>query len=259
MAVANDKVRQQMNTVYVWEQILDLVRQLSYDSNHPRTRRHFLDLAGGLGAAWEAGAVARLQAIVDEFWDVIQKTLPERFTKHVYLHKRETWDAILDPKSEGRRSRVIRSLVLEELRKAADYVITRETMRQHATSESPGSPQKQATHESPNRASESLDGNAEEVSEPDERRQADERYAWARQIDLVKATNQVLGDGELNRGVLSRACRNGDVGTNNKRGQGSRVRVTSFLAWVSKQRELAKNEETQIRNAIMGEISSRNS
>lgn len=88
---------------------------------------------------------------------------------------------------------------------------------------------------------------------------SDDRYEWARQIDLVRATNQVLGEGMLNKGVLSRACADGQVETNGKTGRGARVRVRSFLAWVSRQNELGADETTQIRNAVIGEIAARNS
>ncbi len=87
----------------------------------------------------------------------------------------------------------------------------------------------------------------------------DDRYEWARQIDLVRATNQVLGDGMLNKGVLSRACADGQVENNGKTGRGARVRVRSFLTWVSRQHQLGAEETNQIRNAVIGEISSRNS
>lgn len=88
---------------------------------------------------------------------------------------------------------------------------------------------------------------------------SDDRYEWARQIDLVRATNQVLGEGMLNKGVLSRACADGQVETNGKTGRGARVRVRSFLTWASRQNQLGAEETNQIRNAVIGEISSRNS
>ncbi|MBI5865821.1 MAG: hypothetical protein HZB38_15220 [Planctomycetes bacterium] len=88
---------------------------------------------------------------------------------------------------------------------------------------------------------------------------SNERYEWARQIDLVRATNQVLGEGMLNKGVLCRACADGQIETNRKIGRGARVRVRSFLTWVSRQHQLGADEATQIRNAVIGEISSRNS
>jgi len=86
----------------------------------------------------------------------------------------------------------------------------------------------------------------------------DDRYAWARQIELVRATNQVLGqDSGLNAGVLSRACRNGEIATNQKSGRASMVETKSFITWLGKTRELTKDELDQVRNAIIGEISCR--
>lgn len=90
-------------------------------------------------------------------------------------------------------------------------------------------------------------------------RPAEDRYEWARQVDLVRATIQVLGDGMLNKGVLSHACADGHVETNGKTGRGARVRVRSFLTWVSRQNQIGADEANQIRNAVIGEISSRNS
>lgn len=88
---------------------------------------------------------------------------------------------------------------------------------------------------------------------------SDDRYEWARQIDLVRATNQVLGEGMLNKGVLSRACADGQVETNGTTGRGARVRLRSFLVWISRQNQLGAEETNQIRNAVIGEISARNS
>jgi len=90
-------------------------------------------------------------------------------------------------------------------------------------------------------------------------READDKYAWARQAELVKAVNDVLGEGTLHKGVLSRACTDGQVETNRQPGPGSRVSTNSFLAWVTRKFELAKNEQTQVRNAVIGEIRARNS
>jgi len=88
---------------------------------------------------------------------------------------------------------------------------------------------------------------------------SDDQYEWARQIDLVKASNQVLGEGMLNKGVLSRACTDGHVESNGKTGRSVRVRVRSFLNWITRQNKLGADEATQIRNAVIGEMSSRNS
>ena len=84
-------------------------------------------------------------------------------------------------------------------------------------------------------------------------------YAWAKQADLVRATNQVLESGKLSKGVLSRACSHRLIETNGESGQRSRVNVPSFLCWVKRKFNLANDEQIQIRNAIIGEISERNS
>ena len=86
---------------------------------------------------------------------------------------------------------------------------------------------------------------------------SDDRYEWARQIELVRATNQVLGQEMLNKGVLSRACAGGHIETNRKSGRAARIRVLSFLAWLRRRCEIGKDEEDQVRNAVIGEITSR--
>lgn len=86
----------------------------------------------------------------------------------------------------------------------------------------------------------------------------DSPYAWARQADLVKATNQVLGGNTLDKGVLSRACRAGKVQTNGQAGRASRVSVGSFLVWLKRQFSLAFDEQVQVRNAVIGELAKRN-
>lgn len=87
----------------------------------------------------------------------------------------------------------------------------------------------------------------------------DDRYEWAHQAEFVRATNQVLGDRTLNKGVLSRACADKHIETNGKTGRGSLVQVSSFLAWIRKREKIGADEQTQIRNAIIGEITARNS
>jgi len=87
---------------------------------------------------------------------------------------------------------------------------------------------------------------------------ADEPYEWARQIELVRATNQVLAEGTLDKGVVSRACSKGHVLTNGKTGRAARVSASSFLAWVTRKFHIGKDEQNQIRNAIIGEIRERN-
>ncbi len=86
---------------------------------------------------------------------------------------------------------------------------------------------------------------------------SDDPYEWAHQVELVRATNQVLGEGMLDKGVLSRACK-ADIETNGKTGRASRVRVRSFLTWMSRRFEIGKDEEDQVQNAVIGVIRSRN-
>ena len=82
------------------------------------------------------------------------------------------------------------------------------------------------------------------------------RFEWARQVELVRAANQVLGEGTLNKGSLSRACRS--METNGNPGRAMLVRVSSFLAWIRKNLGITEDEVIQVRNAIMGEITLRN-
>lgn len=84
------------------------------------------------------------------------------------------------------------------------------------------------------------------------------KYELAKQAELLRATNQVLGQGALNKGVLSRACSERLIETNGKFGQSSRVKVRSFLVWVGRKLSVSHDELTQIRNAIIGEINERN-
>lgn len=84
--------------------------------------------------------------------------------------------------------------------------------------------------------------------------QLQELMRWAHPIELVRATDAVLGAGELNPGVLSKACSKGEIETNGKKGRGSLVCVKSYLTWLGKQRNLEWQEHVQVRNAIIGEI-----
>jgi hypothetical protein len=88
---------------------------------------------------------------------------------------------------------------------------------------------------------------------------AGETFEWARQAELVRATNQVLGSDMLNKGVLSRAVAARKIEGNGKSGPCSRIRVASYLIWVVRQFHLGTDEQTQIRNAIIGEINARKS
>ncbi|MCO6438160.1 MAG: hypothetical protein J5J06_13785 [Phycisphaerae bacterium] len=84
-------------------------------------------------------------------------------------------------------------------------------------------------------------------------------FNWAKQSELVRAADKVLGEGTLNKGVLSRACTDRHIETNGEAGRAARVQVESFIRWVGRQHELDNEELAQIRNAVIGEIISRRS
>jgi 7-cyano-7-deazaguanine synthase in queuosine biosynthesis len=94
------------------------------------------------------------------------------------------------------------------------------------------------------------------VAESAARGSADQ-YEWARQVELVRAVNQVLGKDTLNKGVLSKACGN-EIKTNGQNGRASMVHVKSFLDWIRSKHSLVEDEIKQVRNAIVGEIIERN-
>lgn len=87
---------------------------------------------------------------------------------------------------------------------------------------------------------------------------SEDPYEWARQVDLVRATNQVLGEDFLHKGVLSRECAKGHLVTNGKSGRAARVSCDSFLTWLGRKHGVGVEELTQLRNAIIGEIRARN-
>jgi CheY-like chemotaxis protein len=80
-------------------------------------------------------------------------------------------------------------------------------------------------------------------------------FDWAKQAQLVRATNQVLGpDTPFHKGTLCKAIQAGEIKFNGESGRACRVQVGSFLAWIEKKDRLQNDEVTQIRNAIIGEI-----
>ena len=88
---------------------------------------------------------------------------------------------------------------------------------------------------------------------------AKEELDWARQVELVRATEQVLGRRSLNKGSLSRACKAGAiqearVETPSDARYKKLVHVKSFLGWIKRYRGLEDEEVLQVRNAILGEI-----
>lgn len=83
-------------------------------------------------------------------------------------------------------------------------------------------------------------------------------YDWARQAELWRATQRVLGEDETpNKGTISKAIQAGQIETNGESGRQCLVRVDSFKAWITKTKELANAEVLQIMDAVISEIRSR--
>lgn len=83
-------------------------------------------------------------------------------------------------------------------------------------------------------------------------------FDWAKQIELWRATQRVLGDEDTpDRGTISKAVKAGDLESNGESGQKVRVKIDSFKAWITKAKELANDEVLQIMDAVMSEIRSR--
>lgn len=96
---------------------------------------------------------------------------------------------------------------------------------------------------------------------PDEEQGTEEMcFDWAHQAELIRAANQVLGAGSLNKGVVSKACSgkglpNGpQIETSEVSDGRTLVKVASFLRWVEDRRDLGHDEVTQVHNAVIGEI-----
>lgn len=83
-------------------------------------------------------------------------------------------------------------------------------------------------------------------------------FDWAKQVELWRATQRVLGEEESpDKGTISKAVRNGQLESNRLSGRQCRVKVDSFKAWITKAKELANDEVLQIMDAVMSEIRSR--
>ena len=83
-------------------------------------------------------------------------------------------------------------------------------------------------------------------------------FDWARQAELLRATQRVLGIEESpDKGTISRAVRDGQLQYNGLSGRQCLVNVDSFKAWITKAKELANDEVLQIMDAVMNEIRSR--
>jgi len=82
-----------------------------------------------------------------------------------------------------------------------------------------------------------------------------DRFDWARQIELFRATRRVLGEADTSdKGTISRAVQAGDIESNGETGQKCRVKVDSFKAWITRTKGLANDEVLQIMDAVMSEI-----
>ncbi len=83
-------------------------------------------------------------------------------------------------------------------------------------------------------------------------------FDWAKQIELWRATQRVLGDEDTpDRGTISKAVKAGGLESNGHSGRKCLVNVDSFKAWITKAKELANGEVLQIMDAVMSEIRSR--
>ena len=83
-------------------------------------------------------------------------------------------------------------------------------------------------------------------------------FDWAIQAELERATCQVLGESDApSKSKISRAVTSGKIESNGESGRKRRVNVDSFSAWMAKDSRLSREEVTQIRNAIIGEIRAR--
>ncbi|MBN2561932.1 MAG: hypothetical protein JXQ75_13490 [Phycisphaerae bacterium] len=83
-------------------------------------------------------------------------------------------------------------------------------------------------------------------------------FDWAKQIELWRATQRVLGGEDTpDKGTISKAVQAGDLESNGESGRKCRVKVDSFKAWITKTKELANDEVLQIMDAVMNEIRSR--
>lgn len=85
-------------------------------------------------------------------------------------------------------------------------------------------------------------------------------FDWARQIELCRATQRVLGEEDApHKGTISKAVQFGQLESNGKKGVACLVRVDSYKAWIGKKKGLANDELLQITDAVMNEIRTRTS
>jgi hypothetical protein len=97
-----------------------------------------------------------------------------------------------------------------------------------------------------------------EPSEAASDKSQDDRFGWARQAELRRATQRVLGEDDApNKGTISRAIQAGKIDTNGKSGRACWVKVDSYKAWITETKGLPKYEVDQVMDGIMNEIRSR--
>jgi hypothetical protein len=82
-------------------------------------------------------------------------------------------------------------------------------------------------------------------------------FEWISQADAGRAVMTVLGEEEApDKSTISRAVKNGEIELNGISGRHSRVKVKSFIKWITVKNNLDEDEVKQIRNAIIGELTS---
>lgn len=89
---------------------------------------------------------------------------------------------------------------------------------------------------------------------PDPR--APDYYDWASQAEVLRAVDHAIGEGELNDGVLSRACSH-EILTNGKKRREMLLNVESFMKYAVQKFELNDDDFKSLHGAILEEIHSR--
>lgn len=84
-------------------------------------------------------------------------------------------------------------------------------------------------------------------------------FNWATKTELLKATRRVLGkDVSPVLGTISKNVSNGHIESNGKSGRNNcLVSISSYLAWLSKQKKIPQDEVRQVEDAIINEIRNR--
>jgi len=83
-------------------------------------------------------------------------------------------------------------------------------------------------------------------------------FGWAKQVELWRATERVLGEGEAPaKGTISKAVQARELESNGQSGRACSVKVDSYKAWITKAKGLGNDEVLQIMDAITTEIRGR--